>query len=61
MEKFVEVVEGATYDAVAASDAAAVASGTATLETAILGTPMAIVYKISWLSYFILKFMVSKR
>ncbi|MEP6789412.1 MAG: lipid-A-disaccharide synthase, partial [Acidobacteriota bacterium] len=34
-----------------ASDAAAVASGTATLETGIIGTPMAIVYKTSGFNY----------
>ena len=45
------VVKDETYDAVNASDAAAVASGTATLETGILGTPMAIVYKTSGLNY----------
>ena len=45
------VVKDETYDAVTASDAAAVASGTATLETGILGTPMAIVYKTSGLNY----------
>ena len=36
-----------TRDALAASDAAAIASGTATLEAALLGTPMVIVYKES--------------
>jgi lipid-A-disaccharide synthase len=36
-----------TREALAASDAAAVASGTATLEAALLGTPMVIVYKES--------------
>ena len=35
------------YDAIAASDAATVASGTATLETALLGTPMVIVYRMN--------------
>lgn len=45
------VVKDETYDAVNASDAAAVASGTATLETGILGTPVAIVYKTSGLNY----------
>src|SRR5882724_1802195 len=40
-----------TREALAAADAAAIASGTATLEAAILGTPMVIVYKespINW-------------
>jgi lipid-A-disaccharide synthase len=45
------VVRDATHDALNASDAAAVASGTATLEAGILGTPMAIVYKTSGLNY----------
>jgi lipid-A-disaccharide synthase len=35
------------YDAVGMSDVAMVASGTATLETALLQTPMVITYKIS--------------
>jgi lipid-A-disaccharide synthase len=44
-------VFGETYDALSASDAAAVTSGTATLETGIIGTPMAIVYKTSGFNY----------
>jgi len=35
------------YDAVAAADCAVVASGTATLETALLGVPMVIVYRMN--------------
>ncbi len=46
-----KVVEAETYDALNASDAAAVTSGTATLEAGIIGTPMAIVYKTSSLNY----------
>ncbi|MBK7765880.1 MAG: lipid-A-disaccharide synthase [Sulfuritalea sp.] len=38
---------GHATDAVAASDAALVASGTATLETALVGRPMVIAYKMS--------------
>jgi lipid-A-disaccharide synthase len=44
-----------TFNALKASDAAAVASGTATLETGIIGTPMAIVYKTSALNYRLLR------
>lgn len=41
------VITGETYDLLGASDAAAVTSGTATLEAGIIGTPLAIVYKTS--------------
>ena len=47
----VRIVHGNTREALAASDAAAIASGTATLEAALLSTPMVIVYKespINW-------------
>jgi lipid-A-disaccharide synthase len=43
----VTVLPGQMYDAVGISDAAMVASGTATLETALLETPMVIAYRIS--------------
>ena len=49
----VKVISGHTYDVISCADLAFVASGTATLETALLGVPMIIVYKISLLSYFI--------
>ena len=41
------MVHGQTREALAASDAAAIASGTATLEGALLETPMVVVYKES--------------
>jgi lipid-A-disaccharide synthase len=44
-----------TFDVLAAADCAAVASGTATLEAGIIGTPMAIVYKTSSLNYKLLR------
>ena len=47
----VNVVRDEIYDAVAVSDTAMVASGTATLETALLEIPMVVVYKVSALSY----------
>lgn len=40
------------------ADFAWVASGTATLETAICETPFLIVYKTSWISYWIAKFLI---
>ena len=53
------VVQDETREALNAADAAAVASGTATLETAIIGTPMAIVYKTSSLNYKLLRPLIS--
>jgi lipid-A-disaccharide synthase len=43
----IPLVHGQTREALAASDAAAIASGTATLEGALLETPMVVVYKES--------------
>jgi len=54
----IAVVEGQTYGAIMAADMVIVASGTATLETAILGKPMVIVYKVSPVSYWVGKAMV---
>jgi lipid-A-disaccharide synthase len=55
----VNIIAGHTYDVISCADLAMVASGTATLETALLGVPMIIVYKISPFSYFIGKLVVS--
>jgi lipid-A-disaccharide synthase len=54
-----KIVQNETFDALNASDAAAVTSGTATLETAIIGTPQAIVYKTSPLNYKLLRPLIS--
>ena len=53
------IVQNETREAVFASDVAAVTSGTATLETAILNTPMAIVYKTSALNYKLLRPLIT--
>ncbi len=47
----VRIVDGRTYDALRASDAAMVTSGTATLETGLMEVPMVIVYRMSALSF----------
>ena len=44
-------VPEARYDAIAACDAAVVASGTATLECALLGVPMVITYRMNRLTF----------
>lgn len=56
--EYVKTVEGQMYTALRASDAAVIASGTATLEAAITGTPMVIVYKLSTLSFILAKLLV---
>ncbi len=51
LKNSVRLVHHETREALAAADAAAVASGTATLEAALLGTPLVIVYKESALNW----------
>jgi lipid-A-disaccharide synthase len=46
----VKVVDGLTHEVMAASDVLLVASGTATLEAALLGTPMVVCYRVSRLT-----------
>ena len=52
------VAEDDTYNVVAAADAAVVASGTATLESALLGCPMVIVYRMAWLTHWLARRLV---
>jgi lipid-A-disaccharide synthase len=54
----VKQVQGETYDALAAADAAIVASGTATVEAALLGAPMVVVYRLSAATAFLARRMV---
>ena len=54
----VKLVEGQTYDVMNLSDLLIMASGTATLEAAMLGKPMVIIYKVSSLSYWIGRLLV---
>lgn len=46
------IVSGDTYGVIRSCDLILTASGTVTLEAAILGTPMVVVYKVSDLSYY---------
>ncbi len=52
------VVTDQTYDALAASDAAIVSSGTATVETALLDVPMVVVYRVTPLTALLAKPLV---
>jgi len=47
----VQLVRGATYDALAYARLAIVASGTTTVETALLRTPMVVIYRLSPWTY----------
>ncbi len=55
---YVAVFRDRTREALACSEAAAVASGTATLETALAGTPMVVFYKASFFSFHLVRAMV---
>jgi len=57
----VKVIANDTYNAVRYARAAIVASGTATLETALLGTPEVIVYRISQATWMLGKFLLRVR
>ena len=46
------------YDAVNIADFALVASGTATLETAMLGVPMVLIYKVNLLTYMLARILI---
>ncbi|CAN5143129.1 lipid-A-disaccharide synthase [soil metagenome] len=57
--KSVRIVENETYNLLYAANAAAVTSGTATMEAGIIGTPLVIVYKTSRLNYTLLEPLIS--
>ncbi len=55
----IQAVKDCAYDVMQVCDAIITASGTATLEIALMGIPNTITYRISPISYFILKRMVT--
>jgi lipid-A-disaccharide synthase len=57
----ITIVTNDTYNAIRYARAAVVASGTATLETALLGTPEVIVYRISQASWHVGKLLLKVR
>ena len=54
----VHLLDGMTYEGIAAADFALVASGTATLEVTMLSVPMAILYKMSFFSWLYLRMAI---
>jgi lipid-A-disaccharide synthase len=57
----IELVDGRSHDCLEAADGVLVASGTATLETALFGKPMVIAYRMPASSYWIMRSMGSVR
>jgi lipid-A-disaccharide synthase len=53
-----QVIQGQDYDALQCCDAVITVSGTATLEIALLGIPMVIVYRLAPLSYWLGRLLV---
>lgn len=56
--KDAKVIPGRMHDILHIADAALVASGTATLETALLKVPEVVCYKGGWLSYYIARWLI---
>lgn len=54
----IPIVDQERYDAVHAADLVWTASGTATLEIALLGRPMIVIYRMSWLTYWLVRLLV---
>ncbi|HEX9948554.1 MAG TPA: lipid-A-disaccharide synthase, partial [Thermodesulfobacteriota bacterium] len=54
----IEIVEGRTFEVMKAADLLLMASGTATLEGAIAGVPMVIIYRLSPITYLIGRMLV---
>lgn len=57
----VVLVENAVYEVIRACDAIITASGTATLQIALINTPMAMVYRVAPLSYWIARALIKIR
>ncbi len=54
----IQVIEGLTWDCLAFADVALAASGTVTIEAAVLGTPMVTFYRVNALSWRLGRWMV---
>jgi len=55
---YIKIIKDHTIEALACSEASAIASGTATLEAALLGIPLVVFYKLSTLSFFFGKLLI---
>ena len=57
----VDVFERRTYEVMAAADVVLISSGTATLEAALLGTPMVVCYRVSRVTEAVVRLLVTVR
>jgi lipid-A-disaccharide synthase len=57
--KSIQVIEGSTWDCLAQAEVALAASGTVTIEAALLGAPMVTFYRVNALSWYLGRWMVS--
>ena len=57
----VHVLRDQANEVMAAADLLLVASGTATLQAAVIGTPLVIMYRTSWLTYWIARWLIRVR
>jgi lipid-A-disaccharide synthase len=55
----IRVIEGESWDAMAHADLVLAASGTVTVEAALLGTPLVVFYKVTWPSWIAGKLLVN--
>lgn len=53
-----KIIPGRTYEVMAACDVIVAASGTVTLEAALMGVPLVVIYKMNPLSYWIARLLV---
>ena len=54
----VQIVHDQSSEAMAAADLLFVASGTATLQAAVIGTPMVILYRATWITYWLARMLI---
>jgi lipid-A-disaccharide synthase len=54
----VRVAKDQASEVMAASDVLLVASGTATLQAAVIGTPMVLTYRTAWLNYWLARWLI---
>lgn len=55
----VRILDGRAHEAMVAADVVVLASGTASLEATLVGVPMVIVYKVSALSYVVIRALIA--